>query len=103
METVIKKLSEIEAAASRLIDSANEEKRLLDQESQKTIEEYDRMLELKTKEQLMQIQKDLELQLNQELESLRSRTDRFIADLEQYYTVNHKKLATEICQDLLRT
>ena len=41
MDQVIEKLSEIEEAASRIIDSADSQKKLLDQQQEERITAYD--------------------------------------------------------------
>lgn len=103
METVIRKLSEIEAAACRLIDSANDQKRVLDDELKQRIEAYDSSLELDTRQRLSDLQKDLQLQLDQELEALRSKTSFSLNALYSYYKQHHEQLAADICQKILRT
>ena len=48
MDQVIEKLSEIEEAASRIIDSADSQKKLLDQQQEERITAYDTELENST-------------------------------------------------------
>ena len=44
MDTVINKLSEIEVAASRILDGAASQKKALDQQQEERIAEYDRQM-----------------------------------------------------------
>ena len=53
MEQIIEKLSEIETAASRIMESAAEEKRLMDQQQEERLAACDAEIEAATQKKLM--------------------------------------------------
>ena len=48
MDTVINKLSEIEVAASRILEGAANQKKVLDQQQEEQIAEYDQQIDKET-------------------------------------------------------
>ena len=102
MESVINKLTEIEAAASRILEGAANQNKLLDQQQDARIAAFDQKLEDDTARQLQKIQADLRKKTDDELLHLRSGTSDLLASLDDYYKKSHDTLSTQICEKLIR-
>ena len=82
MEQILNKLSEIEITAQRIMEDAE--------------------LEQETNRKIQELKDNLEAQKDQELTSLRHRTEQQLEDLDTYYRQNHQQLAEDLFQQLLR-
>lgn len=102
MESVINKLTEIENAASRILEGAANQKRLLDQQQEERIAAFDRELEAGTAEKIEAIRSSLTAQTDAELERLRKDAKEELERLENDYSRNHDALSTQICEKLIR-
>lgn len=102
MESVINKLTEIEAAASKILEGAANQNKLLDQQQDERIAAFDQKLEHDTALQIQKIQADLKKKTDDELLHLRSGTSDLLASLDNYYSKNHNTLSTQICEKLIR-
>ena len=95
MEQILNKLSEIEITAQRIMEDAGRSKAALSAEMEQQCRNFDAELEQETNRKI-QDQKD------QELTSLRHRTEQQLEDLDTYYRQNHQQLAEDLFQQLLR-
>ena len=91
MEQILNKLSEIEITAQRIMEDAGRSKAALSAEMEQQCRNFDAELE-----------DNLEAQKDQELTSLRHRTEQQLEDLDTYYRQNHQQLAEDLFQQLLR-
>ena len=55
-----------------------------------------------TNRKIQELKDNLEAQKDQELTSLRHRTEQQLEDLDTYYRQNHQQLAEDLFQQLLR-
>lgn len=102
MDQIIDKLSEIEIAASRILESAANQKKILDQQQEARIAAYDRELEVSTAKQVEKLQSQLSEQLNRELSKLKSDAEKTLKELDRYYEKNHDTISTEIYKKIIR-
>ncbi|MDD3278620.1 MAG: hypothetical protein PHG16_07010 [Lachnospiraceae bacterium] len=102
MDQIIEKLSEIEIAASRILDSAANQKKNLDAQQEQRIAAYDREIESATAKKVSELQSALSSRLETELQKLRSDKEHNSASLESYYDKNHDALSTEIYEKIIR-
>lgn len=102
MEEVIRKLSEIERTAKRIMEGAQQEKEALAEESKKHLADYDNMKEAEISAKIQEIRSTLEKDKENQLNSLRHQTEEFIEAMDQYYEENHKQLAESIYQRILK-
>lgn len=102
MDQVIEKLSEIEEAASRIIDSADNQKKILDRQQEERIAAYDAELENSTAKEVEKLHTRLSGQLEKELSRLRDTSASTLNALDQYYEANHDALSTEIYKKIIR-
>lgn len=72
MDQIIEKLSEIEIAASRILDSAANQKKVLDEQQEQRIADYDKEIEKSTADKVSALQAELSSRLGKELKTSKS-------------------------------
>ena len=102
MDQIIDKLSEIEIAASRILDGAANQKKQLDQQSKDRIAAYDNDLETSTEKELTKLQDALSVQLDKELSQLKESAAATLESMDRYYEENHDTLSTQIYEKIIR-
>lgn len=102
MEDIITKLAEIEAAASRIMESVSEQKLQLAREHEAAVEEFDRKVDADTHEEVKKIRDQLEIRMKQELESQKADTEKKLEHMESYYQEHHSELAKNIYDRIIR-
>ena len=85
MEPVIDKLSEIETAASRIMESAVEETRRQDKAAEERTSTYDDDTDAQAARTLEAAKRTLQEQADQELEHLKTSTERSLKHMDAYY------------------
>lgn len=102
MESVINKLTEIETAASRILEGAANQNKLLDRQQEERTAAFDKELESQTAARLQNIRDTLKSGTDADLDRLREGINRELAAMDDYYNKNHDTLSTEICEKLIR-
>ena len=102
MDMIVDRLSAIENAATRMIDSASLEKDQLKEQFQTKTEQFDARIERKTQQKLKSLQEELDARMADELSGLKRDTEHAIRMMEKDYETNHEKLAGEILQKMLK-
>ena len=90
MEQILQKLSEIEITAQRIMEDAGRSKAALSAEMEQQCRNFDAELEQETNRKIQELKDNLEAQKDQELTSLRHRTEQQLEDLDTYYRQNHQ-------------
>ena len=81
MEQILNKLSEIEITAQRIMEDAGRSKAALSAEMEQQCRNFDAELEQETNRKIQELKDNLEAQKDQELTSLRHRTEQQLEDL----------------------
>lgn len=102
MEQILSKLSEIEVTAQRIMEDADRTKATLSSEMEQQCRNFDAELEQETNRKIQELRDSLKAQKDQELTALRNRTEKHLADLDAYYRQNHRQLAEQLFQQLLK-
>lgn len=102
MNQVIDKLSEIEVAATRILEGAAVQKKELERQYESKTAQYDRELERVTAQKIAGIQKRLGAELEAELSRVRNEAQHVLDEMERYYLSNHEALSREICEKIIR-
>lgn len=102
MEQIIEKLSEIETAASRIMESAAEEKRLMDQQQQERIAACDAQIEAATQKKLEELRASLKKQSDSQLEQLRTNMEETLRRMDDVYKRDHDRITDEIFHKIIR-
>ena len=96
MDSIVKKLSEIESAAAAIVRHAEEQKEVLDHEFREKRNQFDEELEKKTMEKINEIRSELEKTTSSLLDEQCGENNDSIALLKQQYEINHTKYAKDI-------
>ena len=96
MESVIDKLSEIETAASRIMESAVEETRRQDNAAEERTSTYDNDTDAQAARTLEAAKRTLQEQADQELEHLKTSTERSLRHMDAYYKEHKDALCDKI-------
>ena len=101
METVIKKLSEIEIAAKRIMEDAHEQLGVLKNKMDKKTATLDASVKEDTDKKLDMLRQDLQAQTDAALTKLKSDTTTNLESLNKYYEDNHNKLSESIYKKII--
>lgn len=96
MESVIKKISEIESAASAIVQNADKQKESLDHEYRAKRNTFDEELETKTMAEIQKIRNDLETRTSALLNEQSVENDDSITGLQKQYDEHHTRYAQDI-------
>ena len=96
MDSIVKKLSEIESAAAAIVRHAEEQKEVLDHEFREKRNQFDERTEKKTMEKINEIRSELEKTTSSLLDEQSGENNDSIALLKQQYEINHTKYAKDI-------
>ena len=96
MDSIVKKLSEIESAATAVVVNAEAQKSLLDEEFQNARRRFDDELEAKTQARIKKIRYELESSTRNLLDSQTGANSDSIAELKREYEEKHTFYAQEI-------
>lgn len=102
MDTVIEKISEIESAATSIMDSANERKKAFAQEMAERTADFDDQLEAETEKKLEKLRTAKEEDLKARLEEQKKNSEKAMASLETYYEKNHARLTENLFNNMIK-
>lgn len=101
MDTVIKKISEIEEAASSIMEAANVRKKAFAEELAKRTEDFDRQLDQMTAQQLTDLRARMETEMHLKLSKQQSDANQLLQQMEVNYNEHHTEYAKELFQSLI--
>lgn len=96
MDSIVKKLSEIESAASAIVEHAEAQKEALDHEYREKRSRFDAELEDRTTKKILKIQEDLNTKIQALLKAQIGGRNDTIAALEKEYEERHTWYAQNI-------
>ena len=96
MDSVAKKLSEIEQTAQAIVENAENQKHDLEQKMQEKRNQMDDALEKETKKKLEAIRSELQQDMEQLLEKQREQNNQEIEVLKKDFEAHHTEYAKEI-------
>lgn len=96
MDSIVKKLSEIESAAAAIVDHAEAQKSVLDKDFDAARRRFDEDLEAKTQERIKKIRVELESSTTRLLDSQTGANSDSIEALQKEYKEKHTQYAQEI-------
>ena len=101
MESVINKLAEIETAATKIMQAAENQKKLQD-EQQERIAKFDADLEAETAKRIEEITTKLHSTTDADQKKQRDSAAELLSSLDAYYEQNHGTLSTQIYENIIR-
>lgn len=96
MDSIVNKLSEIESAANAIVEHAEKQKDVLDEQYQKKREEFDAKLEADTQKQIDEIRKKMEDKISNTLGSQSGCSSDTIEAIKKEYDEHHTEYAQKI-------
>ena len=94
MDSIISKLSEVESAAELIVQHAEEQKHILDEQMKEKTDKFDRELVADTEKKL--IRAGMQGSMDSELERLREESAKTINAYKREYELEHERYAQEI-------
>ena len=101
MDSVIKRIADIEKTAEDVVNHAEEQKREIEEIYRAEREEFDQAIAAKTEEKLKKIREEAESKRNQLMEDEKNRQQAVIEGLEKEYEENHEAYAQEILKRII--
>ena len=98
MESVINKLAEIETAATKIMQAAENQKKLQDER----IAKFDADLEAETAKRIEEITTKLHSTTDADQKKQRDSAAELLSSLDAYYEQNHGTLSTQIYENIIR-
>lgn len=102
VDDVIGKLTEIEAAAVRILGASDAKKKQLAEEIEEKTKRFDEKLSAETERALKQVQEKLDKEKEEELQSQKAETERILALMQQKYDSEHNVWSDSIIQSIVR-
>jgi len=102
VEDVIGQISEIEAAAVRIMNAADTKKKQLSDENDRKMQQFDKETVKKTVESIEQLKKKLNAEKESELKHLKEETDAMLTNMQNRYESEHGVWSDEIVQSIVR-
>ena len=101
MDTVINKISEVESAASAIMDDANNQKRRFAETMNEKTLAFDRQLEADTDKKLEEMRTGMEQEMKAKLSEQKEFVEQLLLKLEQNYDEGHSRYVDRLFQVLL--
>ncbi|MFQ9509842.1 MAG: ATPase [Lachnospiraceae bacterium] len=102
MEQVLKRLSEIESAATAIMEQADVRKKELSQKMERKTAEFDQKVAQETAATIDDLRQQLHLQIESELLQQQKQTDGLLKYLDEQYNKDHTKIAQQILEQLIK-
>ena len=102
MDQIISKLSEIEVASVRIIDSTTTDTKKLDEQLKEKIAAYDRAEDQKMTDTLSKLREQLARDMEENLKDLKQETETAMENMTLIFEKQHEELADKILNDLIR-
>lgn len=101
MDEIVKRLSEIETQAVRIMEDSTLQKKEMEESIKEQLRLYDEKAQADTAAELARLQTTLEAQKEEELARLRSNTEKSLKAIETDYEKNHTRLAEEVVRKII--
>lgn len=102
VDDVIGKLSEIEAAAERIVEATELQKKQLTDDMEEKSRQFDENLSKETEKSLRQLREKLNREKDEELQNQKEETEKALAAMQQKYDKEHSMWADSILQSIVR-
>lgn len=102
MDTVINRLSEIEAAAGAIVEEANVRKKAFAGEMDAKTAAFDKNLEQETARRIAEIQEKMEADMNGLLAKQKAESETLLKELEDNYNRHHVEYVEALFQKMIK-
>lgn len=101
MDTVIRKISEIEATASSVMEDANARKKAFAREMEEKTADFDKKLDNQTSQKIKDLRAKMEIEMNSKLSKQKADADAMLLRMEKNYEDHHREYAQALFQSLI--
>lgn len=101
MDTVIRKISEIEATASSVMEDANARKKAFAREMEEKTADFDKKLDDQTSRKIKDLRAKMEIEMNSKLSKQKADADAMLLRMKKNYEDHHKEYARALFQSLI--
>jgi hypothetical protein len=102
MEEIIGRLSEIESAASAIMDEAGEKKKAMSDELERMKKEWSDNLEKQTQEKIEQLRKEMGADIENSLKLQKEKAKQYIKKMHELYNENHDSYVNLLFDELIK-
>lgn len=102
MDTVIAKISEIESAATAIMENANERKKAFANETEERTAAFDTQLEAETNTRVGELRARMEVEMNERLAKQRDDSKKILEAMEQRYQEHHTEYVEELFKNMIK-
>ncbi len=99
MDAVIQKISEIESAATSIMEAAAQRKKTFFKEMEERTAAFDSQLEGETEKELEELRAGMEVSMNERLKKQQNDSQKLLETMEKRYEEHH----TQYAEDLFHT
>ncbi len=101
MDVMISKLSEIEAAASNIVENARKKKNDIFKEADEKKKSIDEEAEKELEQRIADLKKEMEEKKEKDVADLKLSTQQSIHKISEVYERHHKEIAEEMAERIL--
>ena len=102
MDTVIKRISEIEQSAVAVMDDAAARKKAFAAEMEEKTRRFDQTADEETEKKLQSLRQEMETRMNLELSGQKAEAEKQLAQMEKNYELHHETYVKKLFQELIR-
>ena len=102
MDTVIKRISEIEQSAVAVMDDAAARKKAFAAEMEEKTRRFDQTADEETEKKLQSLRREMETRMNLELSGQKAEAEKQLVQMEKNYELHHETYVKKLFQELIR-
>ena len=102
MDTVIKRISEIEQSAVAVMDDAAARKKAFAAEMEEKTRRFDQTADEETEKKLQSLRREMETRMNLELSGQKAEAEKQLAQMEKKYELHHEAYVKKLFQELIK-
>ena len=102
MDTVIKRISEIEKSAGSVMEDAAARKKAFAAEMEEKTRQYDQTAEEETEKKVQSLRREMENRMNSELSEQKAEAEKQLAQMEKNYELHHESYVKKLFQELIK-
>lgn len=102
MDTVIKRISEIEQSAVAVMDDAAARKKAFAAEMEEKTRRFDQTADEETEKKLQSLRQEMETRMNLELSGQKAEAEKQLVQMEKNYELHHEAYVKKLFQELIK-
>lgn len=102
MDNIISKISEIESAASSIMDSANDQKQILAKNMEAKTTAFDEALEKETSQALNRLRSGIEQEMEKQLHIEKAKAENLMSQLQALYDEHHTQYVQQLFEAMVK-